>query len=149
MRHGSPNLNPTIQPEYKICSKCKQKKHNETEFYRRSKEAGGQREACCKTCKKEIYKRDRKWGHKKERYSISKNQFEKLLAEQNNACAICRVPVKNLNRMICIDHCHTSGKLRGLLCHNCNSGIGLLKDNIQILEQAIQYLRSFNEFTRV
>lgn len=72
----------------------------------------------------------------KSRYGLSTEQLEKLRTKQNNCCAIC-LDETDLH----IDHDHTTGQIRGLLCGSCNKGIGLLKDDINNLENAIIYLR--------
>lgn len=63
--------------------------------------------------------------------------YEKLVKVQGEVCGICSEPSSNLF----VDHCHKSGDVRGLLCRNCNSGIGLLKDSAEILTKAIEYVR--------
>jgi hypothetical protein len=67
-----------------------------------------------------------------------------MLLKQNDCCAICKrhkseVTVKRKNHL-CVDHNHSTGKIRGLLCDKCNRGIGLLCDDIDILKNAIEYL---------
>ena len=75
-------------------------------------------------------------------FGISIEKFDKMLKEQNYVCAICFQKETNLKREnLSVDHCHKTGKVRGLLCSNCNHGIGMLKDNIGILENAIKYLK--------
>lgn len=76
----------------------------------------------------------------KKRYNITQKHFLDLLYQQAGLCAICGIRfTKKLNP--CVDHCHTHGHTRGLLCANCNAGIGLLGENIHILEQAIRYIK--------
>ena len=58
-----------------------------------------------------------------------------MLIEQEKRCVICK-----RNVILRVDHCHTTGKVRGLLCHNCNTGLGQFKDNIDNLKMAIKYL---------
>lgn len=71
------------------------------------------------------------------RYGISKSDYLDLLESQNYSCAICgSAATKTLD----VDHDHTTGKVRGLLCNNCNRGIGHLKDSPQILLKAVEYL---------
>jgi len=74
-------------------------------------------------------------------------EYEALMLEQDNYCAICHEPEKQiLNgkiKRLAIDHCHTTGKVRGLLCQRCNTGIGRFDDNVVLLKQAIQYLEKF------
>jgi len=73
------------------------------------------------------------------RYDLTIEQFESLLKEQGGACAICRSTKfgpKNWH----VDHDHKTGRVRGLLCHNCNLAIGLMKDNPKQLHEAAHYL---------
>ena len=80
-------------------------------------------------------------------YNITLDDYEALLEEQGNVCAICggegfvmsRIKNNHVNKLV-VDHCHTTGKVRGLLCHNCNRALGLLKDDAEILKNAISYL---------
>lgn len=73
-------------------------------------------------------------------YGLTKDQFDDMLTKQNNSCAICGTT--DLGKPSpSIDHCHTTGKVRGLLCNNCNRGLGLLKDSKEIIENAIKYLK--------
>ncbi len=80
---------------------------------------------------------NRKQGLKK--YGITIDQYEDLLIKQNGVCAICHQTCKTGTRLA-VDHNHITGKIRGLLCTNCNRGIGMFQENILILKSAIQYL---------
>ena len=77
-------------------------------------------------------------------YRLTEEQYNQLMIKQNGLCAICKQKnyMKGLEIGLCVDHCHNTGKVRGLLCHNCNVGIGNLKDNILTLESAIIYLKN-------
>lgn len=76
-------------------------------------------------------------------YGISLSTYNRMFVEQGGVCKICSLPQKsNRNERLAIDHCHETGKVRGLLCDGCNRGIGLLKDDYRILERATSYLRS-------
>lgn len=68
---------------------------------------------------------------------ISKNQKNKLIIHLGNCCFICGTTVEN---GIALDHCHKTGKFRGLLCMSCNTGLGFFKDDLSLLHKAIQYL---------
>jgi hypothetical protein len=61
-----------------------------------------------------------------------------MLDEQGGVCALCRDPAKE---SLVIDHCHTTGSVRGLLCHHCNVGLGFLRDDPDVMAAAIEYLR--------
>lgn len=85
----------------------------------------------------------------KKNYGMSLEDYNKLKTIQNNLCAICLMPEKCLKsptssipRNLAVDHCHKTGKIRGLLCTACNRVIGLLKDDAEILKSAITYLES-------
>ena len=78
-------------------------------------------------------------------YGLSVDEYEAMLARQKGTCAICgREPSggSTSESRLHVDHCHETGVIRGLLCGNCNHGIGKFKDDIQLLEKAIVYLRA-------
>lgn len=77
----------------------------------------------------------------KERYGITYEQYCNMLKEQNHKCAICGVDeVDSRNQKLCVDHDHSTGKVRKLLCHNCNCGLGHFKDNLGSIAKALEYL---------
>ena len=67
--------------------------------------------------------------------------FLSMLEKQNGRCAICSNAFKS-DRDTNVDHCHVTGKIRDLLCFKCNVGIGKLNDSIELLEKALEYLKS-------
>lgn len=72
---------------------------------------------------------------------ISQEQYDLMIKNQDNKCAICKkAPYKN--KKLFIDHCHSTGNIRGLLCNSCNSGLGFFKDNCDFMLFAIEYLKS-------
>lgn len=73
------------------------------------------------------------------RYGITQEDYETLLEKQGGACAICSNPPTE--KHFCVDHCHESGKVRGLLCRHCNAGIGQLKDSVELVAKALEYLK--------
>lgn len=73
-------------------------------------------------------------------YGITINEYETLLQEQNNKCVVCHIDL--LNTKQCIDHDHTTGKVRGILCDSCNRGLGLLKDDPKILIRGARYIKA-------
>ena len=85
---------------------------------------------------------------KLKKYGLSVEQYMKLLEIQDNTCAICDQTCSYKFRLS-VDHCHTTGKVRGLLCGNCNTGLGKFKDNDIILTKAINYLRNNREPEKV
>lgn len=77
------------------------------------------------------------------RYGLSKAEYFAMVEAQSNCCAICgESPNPSAKkRLLCVDHCHDTGRIRGLLCDSCNKGIGNLKENAAVLFRAILYLR--------
>lgn len=75
------------------------------------------------------------------RYGLTEEAYQAMLEQQDQSCAICREP-NNLDRRMYVDHCHATGKVRGLLCQKCNAAIGMLKDSPTLLQRAMDYLRS-------
>jgi hypothetical protein len=88
-----------------------------------------------------------KWSWIKHKYGMSRQEYEQMLAAQNGVCAICKQPNKKRDRYggfetrLHVDHCHATGKTRGLLCHSCNAALGLFKENTDSLKAAIEYLQ--------
>lgn len=76
------------------------------------------------------------------KYNITIEDYDMLEAQQSNLCAICRKPSTNRRRLH-VDHCHTTGKVRGLLCFRCNTALGGFSDDVALLESAIKYLKSY------
>ena len=156
----------------KICRICKVEKEL-TEFRVDRGYLRGECKACAAELRREFYKQDperfktatKKWSrenpekrnatkragyaknlqrHKgvvrKRLYGITPEDFETLKVAQNNCCAICE---KFFIQSPEVDHCHITGKVRGLLCGPCNSGIGMLKDSLLIVLRAALYLQKF------
>jgi len=83
------------------------------------------------------------------RFGITPEEYSDLFKSQNGTCAICKQPetATRLGKVkaLAVDHCHQSGVVRGLLCADCNMGIGKLKEDKNILFSAIQYLERHSE----
>lgn len=76
---------------------------------------------------------------------LSTVAYAALLADQGGRCAICGTTDPGKRERFNVDHCHTTGYLRGLLCHGCNTGLGLLGDSVDTLLAAVAYLRRHRE----
>jgi hypothetical protein len=75
-----------------------------------------------------------------QRYSLGPGEYEQLFASQGGVCAICgNEPGK---RRLCVDHSHTTGEVRGLLCSRCNAALGMFDEQIKVLKSAIRYLKN-------
>lgn len=88
------------------------------------------------------YVRDkRRERYLKYRYNISLQDYENMLIKQNGVCGICYKPCP-VHGYLSVDHCHTSNKVRGLLCNNCNAGIGMFKDDPQLFKNATEWIEN-------
>lgn len=135
----------------KLCSVCKQTKDLGAFYSRldRFQQFQSECKECCrirraKWWKSESGKLSSRNSKLKARFGITLQQYNQLLENQNFKCLICTATESVLGHSLAVDHCHTTGKIRGLLCKSCNIGIGNLKDNIQNLQNAIKYLKNFN-----
>lgn len=147
----------SLLPRSKICSICLDSKTLESFGVHPTHKQG--RRSVCNSCRpktrsnesyqsrKDYHKKYRKKNIDKYRdiqlkryYGLSLIEFRKLSQIQNNACAICLKPAHLLTKLLCVDHDHTTGKIRGLLCTQCNQALGLFKDNPSYLNNAMNYL---------
>jgi hypothetical protein len=87
--------------------------------------------------------------HLQAKFGITLGKYLEMSSAQDHACGICGQPEtitrNGKERWLAVDHCHTTGAVRGLLCGNCNPMIGYAKDNIEVLEKAIAYLKSHQD----
>ncbi len=74
------------------------------------------------------------------KFGLSAKNYDELLESQGRRCAICRDPAKKLPMRLAVDHCHVTGMIRGLLCSRCNMGLGMFRDDQEIMTNAINYL---------
>lgn len=141
-------LHPEDSLYCKACDSFKLK----TEFHKDSSSKRGHA-YYCKVC---ANSRSRKWtannGHTQQyreskwdsyykfKYKISLEERTNLIKSQDYKCVICDAPINITGCHTHTDHCHTTGKLRGILCTNCNRGLGSFHDNIDHLKKAIMYL---------
>lgn len=84
-----------------------------------------------------------RWGdnRKLKKFGLDAKGYEKLLSDQGGVCAICLLPPAE-DRRLAVDHCHSGGQVRGLLCHRCNMALGLMNDNKDALARAVAYLET-------
>lgn len=94
-----------------------------------------------------IYSLKRKFD---KHYGISIEDYERMYSDQWGMCAICGTQKKSAvksnagrGKVLCVDHCHDSGKVRHLLCGNCNTMLGMSNDDLFVLQNAVDYVKSF------
>ncbi len=121
----------------KYCNRCKEELvfgENWTESQK------NQYRYVCSKCK---YVQDRKKPNYrlKHYYGITLEDKENLFNEQDGKCLLCEIVFDAvMGKDVCVDHCHTTGRVRGLLCRQCNCGLGNFKDDVSVLKKAIAYL---------
>lgn len=141
----------------KKCSKCE--KIRAVNLFGKSNKTKSKLRSECKICrkkdnkyrnykkeyssyKKSYIKRASEWNKNNPRrkllrkYGLTENDYEKLYKNQKGKCKICNRYFK----ILAVDHCHKTFKIRGLLCKKCNSGIGFLNDDPKLIEKALKYL---------
>ena len=106
-------------------------------YYQANKEGIQERARASRQARKQANDPALRSGELKRRYGLSAAEYEALLAEQGGVCAICR---KRSEERLCVDHCHLTGTIRGLLCRKCNTALGYLKDDQASLVAALAYL---------
>ena len=139
----------------KTCTVCKQElPFSNFHKLKKSKDGHGYR---CRTCDYECRKKYRcnadpeyrrileRRQNLKQKYGITIAEYDSMLDSQNGVCAICggvqTVPDTFKSRDLSVDHDHHTGKVRGLLCNNCNRGLGFLGDTVESLSKALGYLK--------
>ena len=129
----------------KRCVKCSEDLKLKNFYYRLNRKSGTKYyySKCIGCYNIYDYNIDKNFKLKK-MYGITLDQYNELLSKQGGKCMICQSDnngyYRKKPRAFAVDHCHTTSKIRGLLCSDCNTGIGLLKDNIDLLNNAIKYL---------
>jgi len=134
-------------PETKVCVKCfKIKSLEDFSFNKTYRKKVFSR---CKVCERvraiaRYSSEKNRFNHLNNKYGLSPEKYEALLDSQNGFCAICGSPEGYEGVGLYIDHDHSTGEVHGLLCVNCNSGLGMLGDNLEGVEAAAAYLRENN-----
>jgi hypothetical protein len=139
------------RPPHKKCSTCKELKYFK-DFSKNKGRPDGHHSQCreCRSKYKpspEAKERQRKYLTQWNRFKTSgftQEDFDNKLKEQDYKCAICGTSDSGVMAFHA-DHDHKTGEKRGVLCHKCNTGLGLLKDNVEILCAAIEYLNHYTK----
>jgi hypothetical protein len=139
-----------------MCCRCKLNLP-ETDFYVDRGRATG-RQSKCKKCQRirflermaqdagkvrETVRRSQAKGRRRRLYGISDETYQAMVVEQEGRCRICnKIPPPPMGTYggLVIDHCHRTQVVRGLLCHSCNRGIGLLGDDPETIQRAYEYI---------
>ena len=131
---GDGNIHPF--DGLKKCIKCDEVKS--VDFFHRYKKTN-RYHSLCMECKKQAFRNYQKEFGRFARHGITKNDYEEMYKEQNGECFTCGVNYD----VLYIDHNHTTGLVRKLLCRDCNSALGLLKENKKTINNLIKYLENY------
>lgn len=158
-----------IVTEVSTCTKCKETKPYTRDFFHKTGYKNGLRRDC-KDCvntnrrtrefkdvanatKRKRYKECNTFRDKcrnsnyKSKFNITIEEYNKLFSIQEGFCKLCNVHQSNIKKRFAVDHCHKTEKetgeilVRGLLCDNCNKGLGHFKDNLKTINKSIRYLK--------
>lgn len=146
----------SVIAENKMCSRCNTLK-SPADFYKNRKGKGGLT-SYCRSCQSQVNaemraslspeekaKRDKYLRDFviKRKYNLTPEQWESLFDEQGRACAICKTTECRTQNGWNVDHCHSTGEVRGILCQHCNQLLGMAQDKTQILIDATFYLLKY------
>ena len=144
-----------MEQQVKVCTTCRECKPL-SEFWQKAetkKDGTRSYRPSCKECeiKKKLQKYHEGGGKEEQKkrsfralmrsYGISEEIYEQERIKQNYKCLLCGADEKDQHHgRLFVDHCHNTGKYRGLLCGVCNTGLGAFKDNVEVMQKAIEYL---------
>ena len=144
----SGTLTTITEKRMKYCTKCKTSKPLSEYWKNRSTKDGYQ--LWCKPCWYELtssklsgksrgkYLRMRRNGNLMRKYGITVDEYDRILSKRGGVCKICSKSSQGIS--LAVDHDHQTGRIRGILCENCNRGLGMFKDSPMLLAEAIKYL---------
>ena len=148
-----------MEQQIKVCTKCKQSK-TLSEFWQKSeakKDGTKSYRPVCKECgtKQRLEKYHNEGGKEQQKkrafralmlsYGISEEIYEQERIKQDYKCLLCGAAEQDQHHgRLYVDHCHETGKYRGLLCNQCNLGLGGFRDNVNVLQKAIEYVNEAN-----
>lgn len=145
-RPRKPGLSVPKDAIPRTCAGCKAAKPASDFYYNWKREEFTAR---CKPChseaSKQLYAEKSKFrilqndAYYRKQYGITLLEVEEMKQKANNQCQICSVDFDTKNRPR-VDHCHSTGRVRGLLCHKCNVALGLLHDSADLLRKAADYV---------
>lgn len=128
----------------KTCRLCGAEKPRDTGFYLRTESDKPRNE--CKDCSRARLRskvetpEQMRANYLRSKFGISVAEYDAMYAVQNGLCALCGTSADQSYHGLHVDHDHATGRIRGLLCQRCNMALGLFKDSVTVLAEAIAYL---------
>lgn len=128
----------------KKCTKCDVEKELKDFWKDVTKPSGRHSQCigCARHTRKKNYcpKRSKRWALK-QKYDMTLEDYDFMFIKQGGVCKVCKDPERSKDRL-CVDHCHTTGNVRSLLCSGCNKAFGLLDENVDYMSRLIHYKRN-------
>jgi len=118
---------------------------NSEKYKEKTKKWSEENQEAVKKYRREYYLKNKSKSqelHLKNTYNLTIDDYNKIFDEQKGCCKICEKHQSEFKAKLAVDHCHQTGKIRGLLCNNCNRGLGHLKDSVLLLKKAIKYIKN-------
>lgn len=100
----------------------------------------------CKPCVKPLDTRTQEdnWERSiKSKFGVDREEYHSMLDKQGGKCGLCGDAVCQSGKRLAVDHCHETGAVRGVLCYNCNTGLGKFRDNPEVLRKAAEWIERF------
>jgi len=116
-----------------VCTECKKETHSAWRL---------ENAEYVKQTKQNTPKKVQKNWQLKSKYGITLEDYNQLFIQQNGCCKICERHQSQFKKALAVDHCHSTGKVRGLLCTSCNNGLGRFKDSAELLKIAANYIEA-------
>lgn len=113
-----------------FCFSCREYKSSDSFF--RAENSRLKAASRCKKCSRD--------SELRKKFKITAEEYNNILSSQGSVCAICGKDEQENKRALSLDHCHSTGKIRGILCNKCNVGLGCFSDDTQKLLMAVEYL---------
>ena len=143
----------------KYCPKCKETK--KLKDFNKSKNTNKGYSSYCTLCSRELGKKyyNPEYGKKryektrdsirnnnlKNKFGITLDDYNNKLKNQEGKCMICNINMEQTGKNLAVDHNHSTGEVRDLLCGNCNAAIGFLQENVEIAKKAVEYLMRWSK----
>ena len=130
--------------QQKLCTACQQYKL--LDEFNKNKDGKFGKHSICRQCTTERnrfrYANGDSYAVRlKKLYGLTVKEYEELYAESQGKCQSCGIKEEELTRRLAVDHCHNTGKVRGLLCGKCNTALGQLNDNLDTISALYSYLK--------
>ena len=133
-----PEARKKYEQKYKLKNKEKQREQNKIWRQQNKEKLKDYMSDYVKTDDAIVSRKERRW--KEEGINISYKEYMQISKKQNDKCKICDKTEEQIGKSLSVDHCHTTGSIRGLLCYKCNLALGHLEDSVDRLQKAIDYL---------